>query len=222
MDTLNAIADFLFIMLRTVKIYFGNAADFKPENYYELSEYTVNENGEVFDKNNKRVKECKRHRSYKSVELEINGVLTTCNVHRIVACTFRDICGEFNEVVNHLDENKLNNCASNLRWCTNKENLNWGTIKECQNKTFKETIQIKNFIKSLYKEYDLKYTKNVKVKRLKTRIIINDALNDISLTLLMHDVEIILKSDFNEIAKIIELIPQNDAPQFDDIKNKDF
>ena len=38
----------------------------------------------------------------------------------------------------------------------------------------------------------------------------------------MHDVEIILKSDFNEIAKIIELIPQNDAPQFDDIKNKDF
>lgn len=34
------------------------------------------------------------------------------------------------ESVNHKDENKLNNCASNLEWCTYKYNSNYGTAIE--------------------------------------------------------------------------------------------
>jgi hypothetical protein len=31
--------------------------------------------------------------------------------------------------INHKDENKLNNCADNLEWCTAKYNINYGTGK---------------------------------------------------------------------------------------------
>ena len=49
-------------------------------------------------------------------------------VHRLVAFAFPEICGEYFEcaVVNHKDENKLNNCAYNLEWCTVKYNNNYG------------------------------------------------------------------------------------------------
>ena len=49
------------------------------------------------------------------------------NVHRIVAGTF---LGEFNGVINHKDENTLNNRVENLEWCTHKYNSCYGTCKK--------------------------------------------------------------------------------------------
>lgn len=48
-------------------------------------------------------------------------------VHRLVAESF--VPNEHNyPVVNHLDENRLNNIASNLEWCTQKQNLNYSDV----------------------------------------------------------------------------------------------
>lgn len=48
--------------------------------------------------------------------------------HRLIAETF---CPNPNNypVVNHIDENKLNNCASNLEWCTYQHNNLHGTAR---------------------------------------------------------------------------------------------
>jgi hypothetical protein len=47
------------------------------------------------------------------------------SIHRIVATAFIDNPNGL-PCVNHKDENKKNNCADNLEWCTHKYNNNYG------------------------------------------------------------------------------------------------
>lgn len=47
-------------------------------------------------------------------------------VHRLVAQAFIPNQCDL-PVVNHIDENKLNNKVENLQWCTTKQNCNYGT-----------------------------------------------------------------------------------------------
>lgn len=55
-------------------------------------------------------------------------------VHRLVASAFvKNNLGLPN--INHKDENKYNNNASNLEWCTQKYNNNYGTRTERMRKT---------------------------------------------------------------------------------------
>lgn len=95
--------------------------------------YTVSTNGTIRDTQGNIVQQrtSKQYSPYKVVYLKNSeGKVRERLVHRIVASTYTDICGDFNEVVNHLDEDKLNNAAYNLSWTTNRENLVWGTAQE--------------------------------------------------------------------------------------------
>lgn len=60
-------------------------------------------------------------------------------VHRLVLMTFAPIDNMDKFEVNHKDENKQNNCLSNLEWCDKKYNNNYGTRTQ---KTAKPVVQL--------------------------------------------------------------------------------
>lgn len=60
-------------------------------------------------------------------KVQVNG--KAYKMHRIIAETFCPNPNNF-PIVNHIDENKLNNCASNLEWCTHQHNVLHGTARQ--------------------------------------------------------------------------------------------
>lgn len=93
--------------------------------------------GEYAISNLGRIKSIKNNIVMKPM-LATNGYLVACLwhngkqkkivIHRLVAQAFVPNPNNYNEV-NHIDENKTNNKADNLEWCTHKYNMNYGDIK---------------------------------------------------------------------------------------------
>lgn len=61
-------------------------------------------------------------------------------VHRLVAFAFVPNPNNYKEV-NHKDENKLNNNASNLEWCTREYNMSYGTARVRQGITYGKSVE---------------------------------------------------------------------------------
>ena len=67
-------------------------------------------------------------RGYYLVTLYKDGKATNKWVHKLVAQAFIPNPDNLPQV-NHKDEDKLNNAASNLEWCTAKYNINYSSAK---------------------------------------------------------------------------------------------
>lgn len=66
----------------------------------------------------------------------LNECDKTIRLHRLIALRFiPNPDPEHKTQVNHIDEDKTNNCVENLEWVTNDENLKWGTKRERQIKS---------------------------------------------------------------------------------------
>lgn len=63
----------------------------------------------------------KMQTGYRKVILSRHGKRRNCTVHRLVAKAFVDGYQD-GYTVNHIDENKDNNMAENLEWCSSREN----------------------------------------------------------------------------------------------------
>lgn len=61
---------------------------------------------------------------YKVVNLRIDGKSSMFSVHRLVAISHIDGHPD-RPLVNHLDENKLNNHRDNLEWASHSENIQY-------------------------------------------------------------------------------------------------
>lgn len=65
---------------------------------------------------------------YTYVNLFLNGEGLTRSIHRLVALAFIPNPYGYSEV-NHIDEDKTNNCVSNLEWCTSSYNNEYSKHK---------------------------------------------------------------------------------------------
>lgn len=78
-------------------------------------------------------------RHYYKVDLCKNGKHHTYRVNRLVAQAFIPNPNHYPEV-NHKDENKLNNCADNLEWCTHSYNSEYGHHRERVTKAISKRV----------------------------------------------------------------------------------
>ena len=101
------------------------------ENWKEIKgfngKYYISINGEIYSVPAKRIlKTCVSNKGYELVCLKSpDGKRKQYTVHRLVALTFVPN-PENLPLVNHKDENKLNNKAENLEWCTYSYNNTYG------------------------------------------------------------------------------------------------
>ena len=88
--------------------------------------YEVSNLGRVRNSRGRIMKLHKNQVGYYQVPMSKNGKAYLKCVHKLVAQAFINNPSGYTEV-NHIDENKQNNEANNLEWCTHRENILHGT-----------------------------------------------------------------------------------------------
>ena len=100
------------------------------EGYYQVSsEGRVKSLKRKGRRKERILKQVSSSSGYLTVPLCAGGKRKTFLLHRLVCQAFHEN-PDNNPCVNHIDENKTNNAASNLEWCTYEENTNHGTRNE--------------------------------------------------------------------------------------------
>lgn len=148
------------------------------EGYYEVDQFgrvfsldrivTVEDNGRIYDKpiKGRQMKQTTHSKGYKTVALTKDGKTTTQYVHRIVAEAFIPNPNNLS-MVNHKDEDKTNNFADNLEWCTCEYNINYGTAIERSSQKkrgIKHTEEHKKKIADSVKDYYTTHDSPIKGK----------------------------------------------------------
>ena len=102
--------------------------DFMEKEILGYENYTVDENGIIFNKKrNRQAKPFLNAYGYPAIYLSSNGKRKYFLIHRLVAMAFIPNPNNYKEI-NHKDENPNNPNVNNLEWCTRKYNNNYGTI----------------------------------------------------------------------------------------------
>lgn len=100
--------------------------EYKPIEGYE--DYYIYNTGKVWStKTNKFLSQKINSSGYAEVTLSKNGKPKYFRVNRLVALHFIPNNDTTKNIVNHKDENKLNNCVDNLEWVDITYNNNYGT-----------------------------------------------------------------------------------------------
>lgn len=97
------------------------------KNIEDFENYEINNYGVIRIKKNKKILKYQIDKDgYYVINLYKNSKYKHFRVSRLVAIAFIPNPNNF-PVVNHKDENKQNNCVSNLEWCTIAYNNAYGT-----------------------------------------------------------------------------------------------
>ena len=68
---------------------------------------------------------------YRQIIMCCNGKRKSTSLHRVIAEAFLGTC-PVGYVVNHLDEDKTNNRADNLEYCSCFDNVHWSRYRYCK------------------------------------------------------------------------------------------
>lgn len=143
-----------------------NTDDFSEVKSYDglkYSNYKINQKGQIINKHNTLLNYSVKNGYYSLELVSDEGKNKFILVHRLVASTFINNPDNHN-VVNHKDENKLNNNVENLEWCTKKHNSAHSLGKKI-NQIDKETnkiIKTFNSMQDVYRELGKTYGSSIR------------------------------------------------------------
>lgn len=106
-------------------------------------EYWVSSLGRVMSKKHgstRILKPVRVSNGYLAVDLSMCNIRTKGLIHRLVAEAFIPNPDNLPEV-NHIDEDKANNCVYNLEWCTREYNHAYGTARERNVQSKRKVVQ---------------------------------------------------------------------------------
>lgn len=112
-------------------------------NYGRLKAYSksyVDKTGRLFHRRERLLKIWKDKTGYMAFRPTVNGKLLSVKIHRIVAEAFIPNPGNL-PFINHKDEDPTNNNVSNLEWCTQKYNSNYGTCQKRHSETLRAALR---------------------------------------------------------------------------------
>lgn len=110
--------------------------EWKPVIGFE-KEYLISSHGRLKSLTYNRLMKPSSSGPYLHATLTKNGRKAEKNIHRLVAEAFVENPNGYS-IVNHIDEDKLNNNASNLEWCTAKYNATYGSAKNCRSQVVRQ------------------------------------------------------------------------------------
>lgn len=125
-----------------------------PFNNYMVSNYgrikslahttTIKRNGKTYKNIFKtRIVRLLNNKGYWLYNFTQDGVRSCVSIHRLVAKAF--IENPYNyPLINHKDENKGNNIYTNIEWCDEKYNSNYGTVNKRRSSSITEALQGKS------------------------------------------------------------------------------
>ncbi len=124
----------------------------------DFSHYEINIDGIVINKNanNEIMKALINIHGYLYVQLSSKGKKQNFRIHRLLGRHFLDKGKAFYDddfVINHIDENKLNNSVSNLEWTTPQKNTLHSLGRRVA-KLDKNTLEILNIYESIKEAYE--------------------------------------------------------------------
>lgn len=166
--------------------------------------YSVSNDGRVFnDETGRELKGTTKTNEYQSIILTIDGESKTLLVHRLVAQAF---CENPNPneyiIVDHINGNKHDNRAENLRWVNNSMNMKNISSKSCPKKVKKYLGEFDENWIEIYDNPDYMINKNGTVVKINTRKILAQADRNgykrVRLNGFMKSVHILVWESFNK------------------------
>lgn len=114
--------------------------------------YMISNLGRVYSKYTKKIRKTQFARGYEGITLKRDGKQHCLFVHRLVAETFIPNPNNL-PIVNHKDENPMNNCVDNLEWCTYSYNNSYNGIAKRKSEKFQKKVYVYDKEGNLEREY---------------------------------------------------------------------
>jgi hypothetical protein len=131
----------------------------------DYNNYSVSNTGEIRNNTSNRILKYYIRNGYKSLTLSKNNVKKTYNIHNIVANHFLEKPTINKYVVNHKDEDKLNNHIDNLEFISYRDNTIYSMTSDRtkNNNTYdlSEFTDIPNYSKYMISKKGEIYSKNI-------------------------------------------------------------